>query len=258
MDLNQKHQIPHLSPLQSTKLKPKTKPTTNSGVGCPTNKFVGVRQRPSGRWVAEIKDSTQKIRMWLGTFETAEAAALAYDEAACLLRGSNTRTNFSNRRPSDGSASADSPLSARIRKLLHHKKVARNGNASPQLHKNGSLLPSAAVAAAASGSGVSSSASEQKQEIYSPWFAEAAFETMFNGFELSDNGSGWPEMDGGGAAAEVGVFERMRAERQISASLYAMNGVQEYFEAMQDLSVSPSSFDAVWDFPPFLYELDEF
>uniref|UniRef100_A0A6N2K6E9 AP2/ERF domain-containing protein n=1 Tax=Salix viminalis TaxID=40686 RepID=A0A6N2K6E9_SALVM len=36
------------------------------------NKFVGVRQRPSGKWIAEIKDTTQKIRMWLGTFETAE------------------------------------------------------------------------------------------------------------------------------------------------------------------------------------------
>lgn len=57
-------------------------------------KFVGVRQRPSGRWVAEIKDTTQKIRMWLGTFDTAEDAARAYDEAACLLRGTNTRTNF--------------------------------------------------------------------------------------------------------------------------------------------------------------------
>ncbi|EFJ21421.1 hypothetical protein SELMODRAFT_73140, partial [Selaginella moellendorffii] len=57
-------------------------------------KFVGVRQRPSGRWVAEIKDTTQKIRLWLGTFNTAEDAARAYDEAACLLRGTNTRTNF--------------------------------------------------------------------------------------------------------------------------------------------------------------------
>ncbi|KAM7251274.1 hypothetical protein ACFE04_023157 [Oxalis oulophora] len=57
-------------------------------------RFVGVRQRPSGRWVAEIKDTIQKIRVWLGTYDTAEEAARAYDEAACLLRGANTRTNF--------------------------------------------------------------------------------------------------------------------------------------------------------------------
>eukprot|EP01018_Ginkgo_biloba_P021821 Gb_09495 [translate_table: standard] len=75
-------------------------------------RFVGVRQRPSGRWVAEIKDTTQKIRMWLGTFETAEEAARAYDEAACLLRGSNTRTNFVT------NVSKNSPLASRINRLL--------------------------------------------------------------------------------------------------------------------------------------------
>ena len=83
------------------------------------NKFVGVRQRPSGRWVAEIKDTTQKIRMWLGTFETAEEAARAYDEAACLLRGSNTRTNFITH------VSMDSPLASRIRNLLDSKKGSK-------------------------------------------------------------------------------------------------------------------------------------
>ncbi|XP_004508628.1 uncharacterized protein [Cicer arietinum] len=59
-------------------------------------KYLGVRQRPSGRWIAEIKDSSQKLRLWLGTFDRAEDAALAYDSAAKLLRGRNAKTNFQN------------------------------------------------------------------------------------------------------------------------------------------------------------------
>ncbi|CAK7323156.1 unnamed protein product [Dovyalis caffra] len=58
-------------------------------------RYLGVRQRPSGRWVAEIKDSSQKLRLWLGTYDRAEEAALAYDSAARLLRGRNAKTNFS-------------------------------------------------------------------------------------------------------------------------------------------------------------------
>ncbi|RZC61104.1 hypothetical protein C5167_022852 [Papaver somniferum] len=57
-------------------------------------RFLGVRQRPSGRWVAEIKDSSQKLRLWLGTFDTPEEAAMAYDDAALLLRGRDAKTNF--------------------------------------------------------------------------------------------------------------------------------------------------------------------
>ncbi|KAK1560730.1 hypothetical protein Q3G72_030231 [Acer saccharum] len=60
------------------------------------SRFVGVRQRPSGRWVAEIKDSSQRVRLWLGTYDTPEEAARAYDEAARALRGENARTNFAS------------------------------------------------------------------------------------------------------------------------------------------------------------------
>lgn len=91
---------------------------------------VGVRQRPSGRWVAEIKDTIQNIRVWSGTFDTAEEAAREYDEAACLLRGSNTRTNFW---PACSSSSSSPALPSKIRSLLLQRLKARNDNcaASP-------------------------------------------------------------------------------------------------------------------------------
>lgn len=110
-----------------------TKFQSVNNVGVMKN-YRGVRKRPWGRWSAEIRDRIGRCRHWLGTFDTAEEAARAYDSAARRLRGSKARTNFEIPSVFPLSTTTTSPATSTSSSEAKKRKSGNSNNNNSKCH----------------------------------------------------------------------------------------------------------------------------
>ncbi|XP_038879740.1 ethylene-responsive transcription factor ERF017-like [Benincasa hispida] len=83
-----------------------TKPSSAAAaVDTSDSRYKGVRRRKWGKWVSEIRLPNSRERIWLGSYDSAQKAARAFDAALFCLRGRSARFNFPDNPPEIAGAS---------------------------------------------------------------------------------------------------------------------------------------------------------
>lgn len=104
--------------------------------------YRGVRRKNGSKWVCEVREPNKKSRIWLGTFPSPEAAAVAHDVAALALRGDHAPLNFpdaASRLPRPRSTSHHDIQRATIRVSQERKVVINSADTNPSGDKDDSM-----------------------------------------------------------------------------------------------------------------------
>ncbi|CAH1425325.1 unnamed protein product [Lactuca virosa] len=134
-------------------------------------KYKGVRKRKWGKWVSEIRLPNSRERIWLGSYDTPEKAARAFDAALYCLRGSTAKFNFRDQIPDIPGGTSLPPSEIQAAAARFANSIS-NSNCTTTEDNN-------------------SSSSSSSEDSPSPSISDGAFQT--------DHGEGWtsqsPQLD---------------------------------------------------------------